>query len=135
MVTITNYKEVQTEDGREFMSIELQSEAKLVQSPTTGNFYLAVNKTRVTTALSVDICKTLVGQKLPGTVEKIHVEPYDVVNKETGEVKTLHYINVYTPQEQTVQIMQSVQSEQLPMITDFNFGMNSMPMGSLSVPS
>jgi hypothetical protein len=135
VVTITNYKEVQTEDGREFVSIELQSEAKLIQSPTTGNFYLTVNKTRVTTALPVDVCKTLVGQKLPGTVEKIHVEPYESINKETGEVKTLHYINVYTPQEQAVPSMQSSQSEQLPMITDFNMGMSSMPMGSFGMPS
>ncbi|GHV41733.1 hypothetical protein FACS1894179_10080 [Bacteroidia bacterium] len=132
MVTITNYKEVQTEDGRKFVSIELQSEPKLVQSSTTGNFYLTVNKTRVTTALPVDVCKTLIGQQLPGTVEKIQVEPYESINKETGEVKTLHHVFVYTPDEQSTQ---KVQIGDLPMITDFNMGMNSMPMGSFGVPS
>lgn len=132
MVTITNYKEVETPDGRQFVSIELQSEPKLVQSSTTGNFYLTVNKTRVTTALSVDVCKTLVGQKLPGTVEKIQVEPYESINKETGEVKVLHHVFVYTPDEQSTQ---KVQFGDLPMITDFNMGMNSMPMGSFGMPS
>ncbi|GHV17340.1 hypothetical protein FACS1894179_08990 [Bacteroidia bacterium] len=132
MVTITNYKEVQTADGRQFVSIELQSEPKLVQSSTTGNFYLTVNKTRVTTALSVDVCKTLVGQQLPGTVEKIQVEPYESINKETGEVKVLHHVFVYTPDEQSVQ---KVQLGELPMMTDFNMGMNSMPMGSFGMPS
>lgn len=131
MVTITNFKEVQTADGREFVSIELQSEPKLVQSPTTGNFYLTVNKTRVTTALPVDVCKTLIGQTLPGTVEKIQVEPYEVVNKETGEVKTFHHIFVYTPDGQSVQ---KGQTGNLPDITDF-MTMNQMPMGSFGLPS
>lgn len=132
MVTIINYKEVQTEDGRQFVSIELQSEPKLIKSSTTGNFYLTVNKTRVTTALPVEVCKTLVGQKLPGTVEKIQVEPYESINKETGEVKVLHHVFVYTPDEQSTQ---KVQLGDLPMITDFNMGMNSMPMGSFGMPS
>lgn len=102
MVTIINYKEVQTEDGRQFVSIELQGEPKLEISATTGNFYLTANKTRVSTALPIEACKMLIGQKLPGTVDKIQVDPYPYVNKETGEAFTLDYAYVYRPEEQSM---------------------------------
>ncbi|MDR1706734.1 MAG: hypothetical protein LBR46_01875 [Prevotella sp.] len=102
MVTIINYKEVQTEDGRHFVSIELQGEPRLEQSSTTGNFYLTANKTRVSTALPIEACKMLIGQTMSGTVEKVQVEPYPYVNKETGESFTLDYAYVYRPEERAM---------------------------------
>jgi hypothetical protein len=54
MVTVVGFKEIQTEDGREFVSVELQGEPKLEISATTGNFYLTANKTRVSTAFSAE---------------------------------------------------------------------------------
>jgi hypothetical protein len=46
--------------------------------------------------------KLLIGQKLPGRVEKVQVEPYQYVNPKTGEILTLDYSFVYTPDEQGI---------------------------------
>lgn len=138
MVTIINYKEVQTEDGRHFVSIELQGEPKLEISSTTGNFYLTANKTRVSTALPIEACKMLIGKQLPGTVEKVQVEPYPYVNKETGEAFTLDYAYVYRPEEQ------SLSKEELDYARMMNFNQfpsnhsvigGSMDISKVMIPS
>jgi hypothetical protein len=91
MVTIVGFKEIQTEDGREFVSIELQGEPKLEISATTGNFYLTANKTRVSTAFSAEACKLLIGQKLPGRVEKVQVDMYYLSKKCNIQMITDYY--------------------------------------------
>lgn len=112
MVTITGVKEVETQNGKTFTSIELQGEPQILQSETTGNYYLTANNTRVTTMIPIEACKMLIGKQLPGTIEKTEVEPYQHINKETGEVRTLDYTYVYCPEKQSVQTMQSMQSMQ-----------------------
>lgn len=127
MVTIVGFKEVETQDGRTFTSIELQGEPKLEQSSTTGNFYLTANKTRVTTLLPLDVCQMLIGQKLPGTVEKVQVEPYEHINKETGEVKTLDYSYVYMPESQKQSDLSMFQNIEQPIFS------HQMPTGQLGI--
>lgn len=100
MVTIVGVKEVEAQDGKTFTSIELQGEPQLLQSATTGNYYLTANKTRVTTMIPIEVCKMLIGKQLSGTVEKVQVEPYQHINKDTGEVRTLDYGYIYQPEEQ-----------------------------------
>lgn len=117
MVTIVGFKEVEAQDGRTFTSIELQGEPKLEQSVATGNFYLTANKTRVTTLLPLEVCQMLIGKQLPGTVDKVQVEPYEHVNKETGEVKVLDYAYVYTPEKQKLAEFSMLQNFDLPEIS------------------
>lgn len=100
MVTIVGFQQCESREGKPFVAIELQSEPKLLQSENTGNFYLTANKCRVSTAFPVEVCQMLIGQKLKGTIEKVPCEPYQYVNKETGEITTLDYTYVYCPEEQ-----------------------------------
>lgn len=120
MVTIVGFQQCESKEGKPFVAIELQGEPKLLQSPTTGNFYLTANKTKVSTSLSVDACKMIVGQKLPGRVDKVEVEPYEYVNKQTGEVFALNYAYVYIPEEDSVHQIsneyQSMEYQPAPMI-------------------
>ena len=99
MVEIVNCKQVTTVEGKVFTSIEIQGNVRLVKSKLTENYYLAANKTRISSALSLDYCRTLIGQKLPGTIEKIDCEPYEYINPETNEALTLHHTFVYSPDE------------------------------------
>lgn len=122
MVTIVVIKEVETQDGKQFTSIELQGEPQLLQSATTGNYYLTANKTRVTTMMPIEVCRMMIGKQLPGTVDKVQVEPYQHINKDTGEVRTLDYAYVYQPEEQ-----------KKPEFTLMDFNqpmMNSMPLST-----
>ena len=99
MVTIVNCKEVETAEGKVFTSLEIQGDVRFVQSKVTDNYYLAADRTRISSALPLNFCRTLIGQKLPGTVEKVECEPYEYVNKETGDAITLHHTFVYSPEE------------------------------------
>ena len=38
-----------------------------------------------------DTAKSLIGQELEGTVEKVPCEPYEITNEETGEVLELSH--------------------------------------------
>ena len=99
MVTIVNCKQVETAEGKVFTSLEIQGDVRLVQSNVTDKYYLAANRTRISSALPLDFCRTLIGQKLQGTVEKVECQPYEYVNKETGETMTLYHTFVYSPEE------------------------------------
>lgn len=134
MVTITNFKQVETKEGKVFIAIELMGDAKLVQSETTGKFYLSAHRTKVPTSFSPKICQTLLGQKLPGTIEKVSCEPYEYANPDTGEILTLDYTYVYSPEERNVQTIQSMQSsysniQQQPLM----YQQNQMPLGQFNL--
>jgi len=121
MVTIIGFQQCESKEGNSFVAIELQGELRLVQSETTGNFYLTANKCRVSTSFPVEICQSLIGQKLPGTVKRVLCEPYEYVNKETGEVFTLDYTYVYSPEEHSQQTQSMFPSfEQEPLIQQNN---------------
>lgn len=108
MVTIVGCKQIETAEGKVFTCIELQGDAKLVQSETTGKFYLSASKTRVTSSMPFEVCQMLLGQKLSGCVEKQSCEPYEYTNKETGEVLTLDYTYAYNPREKQQHQTQSM---------------------------
>ncbi len=110
MVTIVGFKQCESKDGKQFVALEIQGELRLVQSETTGKFYLTANKTSISTSFPLQVCQTLLGKQLPGNVDKVECEPYEYVNKETGEVLTFFHTYVYSPEEQAVQSMQSVQA-------------------------
>jgi len=99
MVTIVGFQQCESKEGKPFVAIELQADPQLLQSANTGNFYLTANKCRVSTAFPVEVCQMMIGQKLSGTIEKVPCEPYQYVNKETGEITTLDYTYMYCPEE------------------------------------
>lgn len=57
-----------------------------------------------------ETCKSLIGQEIDGTVEKVDCEPYEFTNEETGEVISLDYRWVYLKPGDTVE--QAVSAEQ-----------------------
>lgn len=95
MVTIIGFKKVEKED-KTYVFIELQGELKLLQSQETGKFYLTANKTHILSSFPAEICQNLIGKQLPGNVEREECEPYQYVNKETGEVVTVTHRCIYT---------------------------------------
>ena len=97
MVQVTNFYEVEKKDGTTFISLELTGGLELVQSQTTGKMYATVRKCRIPSTFDASIAKMMVGQQLEGNIIRVQTNPYEYVNKRTGEVMTLQHQYAYSP--------------------------------------
>ena len=97
MVQVTNFHEVETKEGKTFISLELTGGLELVQSQSTGKMYATVRKCRIPSTFDANIAKMMVGTQLDGDVVRVETDPYDYVNKRTGEITTLQHSYAYRP--------------------------------------
>lgn len=95
MVTIINFKERLTEEGKNFFVLEAQGGIEMIQSKVTGNFYATAKKAFIPATFDEATCKALVGTQMQGEIIKEECDPYEYVNKETGEVIMLSHRYVY----------------------------------------
>jgi hypothetical protein len=97
MVQVTNFNEVETSSGKTFISLELTGGLELIQSNTTGKFYATVRKCRIPSTFDANIAKMMIGTQMDGDVVRVETEPYEYVNKRTGEVMTIQHSYAYRP--------------------------------------
>ncbi len=97
MVIITNYFEVDSNDGGTYISLELSGDLELVQSKTTNKMYATTRKARISSTLTKEVAERMIGKQLDGTLERVEVEPYDYINPETGEIMRLAHRYEYRP--------------------------------------
>jgi len=97
MVTIKSFRKNKTSDGREFISLELQSGVEAVQSLKTGKLYLTARRCFISTTFDEQTAQELVGSKMEGTVARISCDPYDYTVKDTGEIIQLSHSYEYQP--------------------------------------
>lgn len=109
MVRIINYKERETEDGRAFLVLELQGGIEMVRSQNTQKFYATARKTTIPATFDEETCKALIGQEMPGRIEKVDCDPYEFTIKDTGEVIELDYRYEYAPEEDAPVTQQKVE--------------------------
>ncbi|WP_412987689.1 hypothetical protein [Pontimicrobium sp. IMCC45349] len=102
MVRIIKIEKRQSEDGREFNSLIIQGGVEMVQSKETGNFYATARKASITSTFDDETAQGLIGQEIPGRIEKAKCDPYEVINQDTGEVTVLHHRYVYVSEETPV---------------------------------
>jgi hypothetical protein len=98
MVTVTNYFERTRKDGTTFIALEISGGVELVQSNNTGKFYATLRKTSVPSTFDETIAKGLIGTQMKGEVVRVQVDPYDFIDKRTGEVMTLQHSYAYQPE-------------------------------------
>lgn len=91
MVTIVDYKSYQKEDGEKFFGLIVQGGIEAVKSKETGRTYLTARTARVSCTFNEPTCVSLIGTKLPGTIQKVEVEPYEYTIPDTGEIVELNY--------------------------------------------
>ena len=96
MVRIVNYLKRQTEEGKEFFVLEISGGIEMVKSQTSNQFYATAKKAFISSTFDEQTCKALIGTEMPGNVVKQECEPYEYVNKDSGEVMMLSYRYVYT---------------------------------------
>jgi len=103
MVTVKEYAIRQTKDGREFVALILQGGLCLVQSKQTNNFYATVKRCSIPSTFDEETAKGMIGEKIPGSVQRKPCDPYDFVIKDTGEVLHLDYRWAYVPEGATIE--------------------------------
>ena len=97
MVTIIDYTKRQNAEGKEFFTLNLMGGVELVKSTKTGNHYATAWKSSISCTFNEDVCKSLIGSKLPGTVQKIECEAYEYALPSTGEIVMLTHKYLFNP--------------------------------------
>jgi len=105
MVKISNYALRTNKEGKDFLTLELQGEVELIQSSQTGRFYATAKRCSISSTFTEDEAKALIGKQFPGRIERVNVDEYDYVIKETGEVIKLCHSYTYNPEEASVMAM------------------------------
>ncbi|SHL83067.1 hypothetical protein [Flavobacterium chilense] len=118
MVTIINFKERQTEEGKVFFVLEAQGGIEMIQSKVTGNFYATAKKAFIPATFDEVTCKALIGTQMQGQIIKEECDPYEYINKESGEVIMMSHRYVYT------QEILEVKRPQEPSYEDFKPNQN-----------
>ena len=103
MVTVTDFATRTSKDGREFQVLILQGGLNMVQSKISGNFYATLKKCSIPSTFDEEIAKSMIGEKVAGSVQKKSCEPYSFVVKDTGEVMQLDYRWAYLPDGATIE--------------------------------
>ena len=91
MVTIIATEKRMSATGKEFNVMVLQGDIEVAVSKETGKPYLTARKTSIPCTFDESIAKTLIGQQLPGGIERIEVKPYEFVVPSTEKkIKLSH---------------------------------------------
>ena len=99
MVTVISYDRRESEEGKEFFTLTVQGGLEVVQSKN-GNNYMTAKRLSIPSTFDEQACKLIVGKELPGQIIKLACDPYDYVNKQTGEMITLHHTYEYVDEEE-----------------------------------
>ena len=99
MVTVIDLKNAQNREGQDFIALVLSGPPVAVQSQETGKFYITARSCQIPCTFDPTVAQTMIGQQLPGTIEKVECTPYEYTIKETGEIVQLDYTWEYNPTE------------------------------------
>jgi hypothetical protein len=104
MVTIAGLEKRQNKVKKEeFNVMILQGAIEVVMSKTTGKPYLTARKTRIPCTFDEKLAANMVGQSLPGTIERKECTPYVFIIPNTGKKVTLSHTFQYSPNPVTVE--------------------------------
>ena len=102
MVQIVDFAKRHNADGEEFHTLILQGSLELVKSKTTGNYYATAKRTSITSTFTEKVCQELIGQQLPGSIQRVACEPYEFTVPDTGEVISLEHRWVYLKEGESI---------------------------------
>jgi hypothetical protein len=111
MVKIIDFKSRQSRDGNEFNALIIQGGLEMVKSKQTGRYYATSKKASVTSTFDNETCMELIGTKIPGSVQKVECDPYEITIKETGEMVTLNHRWIYLKEGETIEEKVLAESE------------------------
>src|SRR5215217_752326 len=99
MITITGYALRQSNDGKQFVSLQLQGDVEMVQSMQTGKFYATSKRCSMPSTFTEDVARGLVGTRMAGSIQRVECDAYDYTVPETGELVSLAHTYEYVPEQ------------------------------------
>ena len=111
MVTVIDYAKRQNSKGEEFYALILQSDLEMVKSKETGNYYATAKRASVTSTFTEETCEKLLGQEIPGSIQRVPSEPYEFTIPDTREIIQLEHRWVFVAEGQDVDAV--VQEEEV----------------------
>ncbi|KQC32504.1 hypothetical protein AAU57_03510 [Nonlabens sp. YIK11] len=102
MVTITDFKTIEKENGESFNILIVTGGLQAEKSKSTGKTYFTAKTASVSSTFDEAMCKSLVGQQIEGSVKKVTVEPYEYAIAGTDEVITLSHRYEYVDENDTI---------------------------------
>lgn len=102
MVKIIGYQKRTKKDGESFFVLNLLGGVEVTTSQN-GKAYLSARKANMICPFDEETCKNVIGDKLPGTIEKQACTPYEYTIPQTGETVELDYSYVYNPTPSTLE--------------------------------
>ena len=103
MVKIIDYKKRTNSEGEEFNALILQGGLEMVKSKESGNYYATAKTVSIASTFNDEVCKSLIGQEIPGSIQKVSCEPFEYTIKESGEIITLEHRWVYLKEGETAE--------------------------------
>ncbi len=103
MVQVVNYALRKTSEGREFYVLILQGGLSLVQSRQSGNYYATVKQCSIPSTFDEATAKSMIGERVPGSVQRKSCDPYEFTSKTTGEIMQMNHRWVYVPDGASVE--------------------------------
>lgn len=97
MVTITDYRQSTNSEGQNYFSLKLQGEVEMIKS-SSGSFCATAKTAFISSTFDEEGCKAMIGNKIPGSIEKEESEPYDYTIESTGEVIQLAHRYKFKPE-------------------------------------
>lgn len=109
MVTVTNYLQKESAEGKKFIALELTGDIEVAISEKSGRMYATARKCTIASSFDENVCKSLMGKQLPGTIKKVEVdEPYDYKVPGTKDVIQLNYRFEYSASELETNLEEAV---------------------------
>jgi len=102
MVTIVDFKTYQREDGTEFHALVVQGGLEAVKSKETNRNYFTARTANVPCTFTEATCQKLIGNELPGSIQRVEVASYQYTIPETGELVTLFHRNEYVGEDESI---------------------------------
>jgi hypothetical protein len=88
MVTIVKLeKKMNPKTNEPYSVLVLQGDAEVMMSKATGRPYVTARKASIPCALDENQAKALVGQSLPGAIERQECTPFEVKNPAGKKIK------------------------------------------------
>lgn len=98
MVTVVGFAKRQRTDGQQFIALILQGGLEMVKSKQTDQYYCTVRKCSISSTFDEPTARMMIGEKIPGSIQKLTCENYSYVVKESGEVLNLDFRWAYLPE-------------------------------------
>jgi hypothetical protein len=99
MVTVSDFELREAPGGKKRVFLKVISDDLVPQrSRVSGKIYLKPLSTTLFAAIEKEQAEILVGSKLKGNIEKVSVDPYEVVDPISGEIQFYNYRYEYVPE-------------------------------------